>query len=78
MAREQFAQGQVAASCATCVHFCSEPLDLENAIAGLRSFGSGFASVRADDGLCVLHDRYLSAAAHCARHSPNASAVSRS
>jgi len=50
------------------VHFRADPQELENAIPGLRSFGSAFAAVRADDGLCALHDRYLSATAHCAQH----------
>jgi len=55
-------------SCATCVSFRSDPLELESAIAGLRSFGSGFAAVRSNDGLCARHDRYLSASACCALH----------
>jgi hypothetical protein len=54
--------------CATCVSFRSDPHELEAAIAGLRSFGSGFAAVRSDDGLCVRHDRYLSASACCSQH----------
>jgi len=57
-----------AACCANCAHFVSDPEQLEDAIPGLRSLGSGFAAVRADDGLCLRHDRYLSAAAHCAQH----------
>jgi len=55
-------------SCATCVSFRSDPFELESAIAGLRSFGSGFAAVRSNDGLCARHDRYLSASACCAQH----------
>jgi hypothetical protein len=55
-------------SCATCVSFRSDPFELESAIAGLRSFGSGFAAVCSNDGLCVRHDRYLSASACCAGH----------
>jgi len=69
MNKVQSGQAQRAAeSCATCAHFRCDPQQLENAIPGLRSFGSGFAAVRADDGLCVLRDRYLSATAHCAQH----------
>jgi len=52
--------------CAACRFFCSDPQELESRIAGLRSFGSGFASVRAGDGLCERHDRYLHESAHCA------------
>ena len=55
-----------ARSCAACSHFRSDPRELEASIPGLRSFGSGYASVRADDGLCTVHDRYLSAASFCA------------
>ena len=51
--------------CAACRFFCADSQELESRIAGLRSFGSGFASVRAGDGLCEKHDRYLSASAHC-------------
>jgi len=51
--------------CAACRFFCSSPQELESRIAGLRSFGSGFASVRAGDGLCERHGRYLAASAHC-------------
>jgi hypothetical protein len=51
--------------CAACRFFCSDPQELESRIAGLRSFGSGFASVRAGDGLCERHERYLPASAHC-------------
>ncbi|MGD1015636.1 MAG: hypothetical protein ABR863_04250 [Roseiarcus sp.] len=34
---------------------------------GFSSLSSAFASVRADDGLCLMRDRYLSARASCAR-----------
>jgi hypothetical protein len=51
--------------CEACTFFCADPHELESRIAGLRSFGSGFASVRAGDGLCEKHDRYLPASAHC-------------
>jgi len=57
-----------ARSCATCVSFRSDPIELESAIPGLRSFGSGFAAVRSNDGVCVRHDRYLSASACCTEH----------
>jgi len=41
-------------------------LAIERFVPGLRSFGSGFASVRADDGLCLRHGRYLAASSFCA------------
>jgi hypothetical protein len=50
------------------VSFRADPFELESAIPGLRSFGSGFAAVRSNDGLCARHDRYLSASACCAGH----------
>ena len=51
--------------CAACAFFCADPRELEARIPGLRSFGSGFASVRAGDGLCEKNGRYLPASAHC-------------
>jgi hypothetical protein len=54
-----------AGCCAACSHFRNDPAYLETAIKGLTSFGSGYASVRADDGLCLRHDRYLSAQSYC-------------
>jgi hypothetical protein len=53
--------------CGSCRHFRNDPLYLEAAIPGLSSLSSGVASVRADDGLCLMRDRYLSARASCAR-----------
>jgi hypothetical protein len=52
--------------CGYCAHFRDDPGYLEAAIAGLSSLGSANASARADDGLCLRHDRYLSARAGCA------------
>jgi len=57
---------RAAQTCANCRHFRSDPRELEARIPGLLTFGSAHASVRADDGLCVVHDRYLSAASSCA------------
>jgi hypothetical protein len=53
--------------CGRCTHFRSAPAELEAAIAGLRSLGSGYAAVRADDGLCDRHGRYLAATSSCAQ-----------
>jgi hypothetical protein len=52
--------------CLGCIHFRNDPAYLESVIAGLTSLGSGYGSVRADDGLCLRHDRYLSAHSWCA------------
>jgi len=51
--------------CLWCTHFRNDGKFLEAAFAGLPSLGSGFASVRADDGICLRHDRYLSARSSC-------------
>jgi len=60
------------------MHFEREPLALERSIPGLRSLGSGFASVRADDGLCRRHERYVSSHASCAGYEPLLRAPSQS
>jgi hypothetical protein len=52
--------------CRNCVNFCNDPAYLERAMPGLTSLGSAHASVRAEDGICSRHDRYLSAGASCA------------
>ena len=60
----------VALSCRRCRFFRNDPAFLEAAIPGLTSFSSAHAAVRADDGLCLRHDRYLSAHASCAEFEP--------
>jgi len=54
------------ARCGRCVSFRNDRAYLEAAMPGLTSMSSGDASVRADDGICLRHDRYLSARASCA------------
>jgi len=56
--------------CGDCRHFQDAPAVLEASLPGFRSLGSAFGSVRATDGLCARHDRYLAAAFSCADHSP--------
>jgi hypothetical protein len=51
--------------CRTCRHFRNDAAFLEAAFAGLTSMSSGYGSVRADDGICLRHDRYLGAHATC-------------
>jgi hypothetical protein len=46
--------------CGFCRHFQNAPSVIEAAFPGLTAMSSGSASVRAQDGLCALHDRYLS------------------
>lgn len=51
--------------CRRCSHFRNSPRYLEAAIPGLKVLGSAHASVRRDDGICLLRDLYLSADAWC-------------
>ena len=60
----------VTAKCRQCRHFRNDPAYLEAAIKGLATMSSAYGSVRADDGLCLHHDRYLSAEAGCADFQP--------
>jgi hypothetical protein len=53
-------------SCGSCRYFCESPHEIESQMPGMRSLGSGHASVRAADGICRRHDRYLGAASNCA------------
>lgn len=62
------ASPQALRQCRTCRHFRNDASFLEAALPGLASLSSGYGSVRADDGLCLLHDRYLGARSSCADH----------
>ena len=53
------------ACCLHCVHFRNSPAYLESVYKGLTALGSAHASVRGDDGICLLKDLYLSADAWC-------------
>jgi len=56
--------------CRFCTWFRNDPAFFEQEFAGLSSLSSAYASVRGEDGLCLRHDRYLSAHASCADFSP--------
>jgi len=56
--------------CFACTHFRNDGKFLEAAFGGLTSLGSAFASARAEDGICLRHDRYLSARNACPEFSP--------
>jgi len=58
------------AKCRHCRHFRNDPEYLESAFKGLNALSSADASVRAEDGLCLFHDRYLSADSSCADFAP--------
>ena len=57
-------------SCGSCRYFCQSPHEIESQMPGLRSLGSVYASVRASDGLCCRHDRYLGASSYCDEYQP--------
>jgi hypothetical protein len=59
------ATAPVARACRNCAFFRNDAAYLERELEGLRIMGSGYASVRAEDGVCLRHDRYLSAWAVC-------------
>jgi len=63
--KKEIADGPQVACCMVCAHFSNSPEFLERAIPGLKTMSSGHASVRKDDGICSLHDLYLSASAYC-------------
>jgi hypothetical protein len=56
--------------CRSCAHFRNDAAFIEAAFAGLTSLSSAFGSVRSDDGICLHHDRYLSARSCCRDFSP--------
>jgi hypothetical protein len=56
--------------CFACVHFRNDPAYLESVFKGLTSLSSGYGSARADDGLCLRHDRYLGARSSCPDFAP--------
>ncbi|MBO0712813.1 MAG: hypothetical protein J2P47_16190 [Acetobacteraceae bacterium] len=58
--------------CRTCRHFRNDAAFLETALPGLTSMSSAHGSVRADDGLCLRHDRYLGADSSCADYAARA------
>jgi hypothetical protein len=59
------AHSHAAECCMDCTHFHNSPKYLETVYPGIKTMSSGHASVRKDDGICDLHDLYLSADAHC-------------
>lgn len=51
--------------CSNCTYFRNDPEFIELTFAGLGSLSSARGSTRGDDGICLRHDRYLSARASC-------------
>ena len=57
-------------TCARCRFFDGDAASLEATLAGLRVLGSGYASVRDEDGICALRQRFASARSTCADFAP--------
>jgi hypothetical protein len=51
--------------CQKCAYFQNDPAVLEKAYPGLTAMGSGYASVRDQDGFCNYKQLYLSARDSC-------------
>ncbi len=46
------------ACCGSCDYFRNDPAYLEAVLNGFTGLGSAYAAARADDGLCLRHDRF--------------------
>lgn len=57
-------------NCGGCAHFVDDPARIEAMIPGLTAMGSARASVRADDGICAVHDLVVTARDGCDRFTP--------
>lgn len=55
----------ISPSCLQCKHFDHAPAQIEAALPGLSSLSSAYAAVRANDGICAVHDRYVAASSVC-------------
>ena len=64
------AANQIERQCGTCAQFRNDPAYLESVFKGLTVMSSGYASVVAEDGVCLRHDRYLGSRASCADWQP--------
>jgi len=53
-------KSKIKACCLNCVYFNNAPEYIESVFKGMRVLGSGYASVKKDDGICELKDIYLS------------------
>jgi hypothetical protein len=60
--------GEDADACIRCRHFMHDAQRLERALPGLATLSSAYAAVRANDGLCGVHDRYVAGSSSCARY----------
>jgi hypothetical protein len=60
----------VSGYCSGCRNFRNDASFLEAAFPGLTALSSASGSTRSDDGICLLHDRYLAANSCCPEFSP--------
>ena len=60
--------------CRNCRHFRNDAAFVESAFAGLSALGSAWGSTCSDDGLCLRHDRHLSADSYCPDFTPRRTA----
>jgi hypothetical protein len=51
--------------CSNCAYFRNDAEFIERTFPGLGSLSSAHGSTRGDDGICLRHDRYLSAHSSC-------------
>jgi hypothetical protein len=61
-----------AQDCRLCRHFCDDPQRLERELPGLSALSSYHAAVRAEDGLCLRHDRLVNGRSRCTAFTPSA------
>ena len=57
-----------APACANCRYFSGAPREVEALLPGMRTLGSAYGSVRATEGVCVLHNRYVDPSSRCDSH----------
>jgi hypothetical protein len=55
----------LARSCGNCCHLTRAGEALEAELPQLRTLSSAYAAVRADDGLCGVHHRYVASYYGC-------------
>ncbi len=63
--------------CGSCDHFRSDPAYLEAVLSGFTALGSAYAATRADDGLCLRHDRFVGPHSWCRYYRGDAHAARR-
>ena len=51
--------------CGRCDYFRNDPAYLEAVLNGFTGLGSAYAASRADDGLCLRHDRFVCPRGSC-------------